>query len=272
MTIKTIVKPPLYAVMGNPITHSLSPTIHLLFASRTGLSLRYEKIRASEALFEQEVLEFFNDGGKGLNITLPFKERAFAMAHVQSARAKEAGAANTLWMQDGVLHADNTDGIGLIRDLNQHIHLANKTILLLGAGGAARSIIGALLQAKPLELILCNRTIAKAHLLQTQFPSIITCTFEALDKLTEPCDLIINATSASLANERLPLPETLITHHPVCYDLAYAKNNTTTFVQWAKTQGCEAFDGIGMLIEQAAEAFYIWHGIRPDTKNFNLTH
>ena len=254
---------PLYAVFGNPIAHSLSPIIHQQFALQTGVSLCYKKIEVPLLQFEDVVTDFFKQGGKGLNITLPFKERANAMAHVQSPRASTAGAANMLWMEGGSLHADNTDGVGLIRDLQQHaIPLTHKTILLLGAGGAARGIIGPLLQENPVSLTLANRTFEKAQALQQVFPTALIC---KLDELTHDYDLIINATSASFNDSDLLIPQVLFSNHPFCYDLAYGKNRTTPFVQKAKQLGCVAIDGTGMLIEQAAEAFFIWHGIRPNT-------
>ncbi len=254
--------------MGNPIAHSLSPEIHELFAEQTGVLLCYEKIEASVLRFEDKVADFFSQGGRGLNITLPFKERAYTMAQVKSARCQEAGAANTLWINRGILHADNTDGVGLLRDLSRHFHLANKTIVLIGAGGAARGIIGALLQENPAQLIISNRSIEKANALQQIFPTVITHRFE---ELTKSYDIIINATSASLDDKHLPLPKTILANHPFCYDLAYTGGGITPFVQWARSQGSEAIDGIGMLIEQAAESFFIWHGVMPDTSVINLS-
>lgn len=255
---------PKYAVMGHPIAHSLSPIIHQQFADQLGLLLQYDQIDVPVDRFERYVLDFFSQAeGKGLNITLPFKERAFAMAQIKSMRCLQAGAANTLWMADGKLHADNTDGVGLIRDLSRYIELKDKTIVLLGAGGAARGVIGELLKAHPARLILSNRTVEKAYALKSNFPDIQTCGFEAL---TEHYDLIINATSASLFVHALALPESILHNHPFCYDLAYSKDRMTPFVQWAKQHGSLAVDGLGMLIEQAAQAFLIWHGVMPDTK------
>lgn len=253
----------LYAVMGNPIAHSLSPLIHQEFAKQTGISLIYNKIEVSEALFEQSVIDFFNRSkGKGLNVTLPFKERAYMMAEIKSSRALQAGASNTLWMKNGKLHADNTDGVGLIRDLNHYTILTDKSIVLLGAGGAARGVIGELLNARPKQLVLSNRTMSKVYVLQKHFPQILACEFGSL---TGQYDIIINATSASLQNNAIPLPITVLENHPFCYDLAYSKNKITPFIQWVTSHGSQARDGIGMLIEQAAEAFFIWHGIMPDT-------
>ena len=258
-----------YAVIGNPIAHSLSPLIHELFAEQTGILLYYEKIEVSSSRFEDSVKDFFNQGGMGLNITLPFKERAYAMAQVKSTRCQRVGAANTLWMKNGVLHADTTDGVGLLRDLSRHIHLTNKTLVLFGAGGAARGVIDAILQKNPAQLILSNRTIEKAQALQQIFPSILIRRFE---ELTEVYDILINATSASLDDKHLPLPKKILVNHPFCYDLAYARDGLTPFVQWAQSQGACAIDGIGMLIEQAAESFYIWHGVMPDTSAISLAY
>ena len=253
---------PLYAVMGNPIAHSLSPVIHQQFAEQTSISLRYSKIEVPVALFEQYVIDFFNQPeGKGLNITLPFKERAFAMAQVKSPRCLQAGAANTLWMADGQLHADNTDGVGLIRDLSRYIDLTGKTIVLLGSGGAARGVIGALLNAHPARLIISNRTLDKAHALKTCFPAIHTCGFEAL---TEHYDVIINATSASLADDMPRLPAQCIAPGALAYEMMYGKI-TTPFMTFAVSAGARVEDGLGMLVEQAAESFFLWRGVRPET-------
>lgn len=248
--------------MGNPIAHSLSPFIHHCFAEQTGKQLHYEKMKVEEAFFEEQVVNFFSQGGKGLNITLPFKERAFAMAKTSTARCRQAKAANTLWMKEGQLQADNTDGVGLLRDLSRHIKLDAKRVLLLGAGGAARGVIGPLLAANIAQLVLANRTQAKATLLQTDFPQIKTT---SLSDLKDGYDLIINATSVSLTEKTLVLPPTILQSSPFCYDLAYHAKGLTPFVTWAQQQGCTAVDGLGMLVEQAAEAFFIWHGLRPNT-------
>lgn len=254
---------PQYAVMGNPVAHSLSPWIHQHFAEQTGLFLQYDKIEVPTPQFEEYVIEFFNQPErKGLNITLPFKVRAYAMAEIKTSRCIQAGASNTLWVENGQLHADNTDGVGLVHDLNRYVDLTNKTIVVLGAGGAARGVIGELLRARPARLILSNRTIDKAQALKARFPEIFSCGFEAL---TEQYDIIINATSASLQDKSLTLPETLLNNHPFCYDLTYSKKGLTPFVQWARSQGAQAVDGLGMLIEQAAEAFFIWHKVMPET-------
>lgn len=249
-----------YAVMGNPIAHSLSPTIHQNFATQTHITLQYEKLLIPIDQFEHEVIAFFKRGGKGLNITQPFKERAFLMAQVKTPRCEIAGSANTLWQVDSVLHADNTDGIGLIRDLNNYIELNEKRILLLGAGGAAKGVIGALFEANPKSITLSNRTYEKAKILQRRFPAL---KIVPLQKLTQSYDLIINATSSSLNQQNLPLPTNILSNRPFCYDLAYQENGLTPFLQWADYHACEVADGLGMLIQQAAEAFFIWHRVSP---------
>jgi len=257
-----------YAVMGNPVAHSLSPAIHQLFAKETGIKLVYDKIQIIDAQFEQQVQDFFNAGGLGLNITLPCKERAFAMSEEPTARCLQAKAANTLWMNGGKLQADNTDGIGLLRDLSRYTHLAGKRILLVGAGGAARGIIGPLLGANPAHLTIANRTPDKAHRLQKEFPQISSSGFIELDA---GYDVVINATASGHRHQPLALPEMVFTAHPFCYDLAYCTHDPTDFVALAQGHDCMAVDGFGMLVEQAAEAFYTWHGVRPDTASVLAT-
>ncbi|WP_454781327.1 shikimate dehydrogenase [Legionella sp. WA2022007384] len=252
-----------FAVMGNPIAHSLSPIIHQCFAKQLDVQLTYEKIKADDSSFEQQVSEFFTLGGKGLNVTLPFKQRAFAMAQQCSLRCTNAGAANTLWMEANQLHADNTDGVGIIRDLHRYISLYDKRVLILGAGGAARGIVYPLLEYHPAELIIANRTLAKAKDFQQAFPQT-KCL--SLNEVEGPFDLVINATSASLAGEFVALPTECMSAKPFCYDLSYKQNNITAFVQYARDFGCEAVDGLGMLVEQAAESFFIWHGMMPETE------
>jgi len=256
-------------VMGNPIAHSLSPRIHQFFAEQFGIKLKYEKILIDLPNFEQQVIDFFEQGGKGLNITLPCKERAFAMANRAYSRALIARSANTLWMQGGELNADNTDGVGLVRDLKRYIELSGKSILILGAGGATRGILGELLAENPLKLTIANRSFNKIEELQLEFPKISICLVCDLAKDIEKntYDLVINATSASLKGERLAIPETLMINKPFCYDLAYIKDSDTLFVTWAKSFKCEAHDGVGMLLEQAAESFFIWHNLRPNIEN-----
>lgn len=253
-----------FAVIGNPIEHSVSPLIHGYFAQQLGFSLLYEKIKGDEFGFEQQVLSFFKQGGCGLNVTLPFKPRAFALAAEPTLRCQLAGAANTLWMQENKLYADNTDGIGLVRDLSQIMELRGKRVLILGAGGAARGIIHPLLENQLSSLTLAARTLEKANRILSEFPQIKVVPF---NELKGTFDLIINATSASLDGQALVLPEMIMNQQPFCYDLAYDLRQDTAFVQYALSCSCQAMDGLGMLVEQAAEAFYIWHGVRPKTES-----
>lgn len=252
-----------FAVIGNPIAHSLSPVIHQAFAKQVNIQLTYEKIKADDPSFELLVSDFFAQDGKGLNITLPFKQRAFAMAQQSSFRCQQAGAANTLWMQANQLHADNTDGIGLIRDLSRYLSVNGKRVLILGAGGAARGIISPLLENRPAELIIANRTSAKAEEFQRAFPQTQCLGF---DEIEGQFDLVINATSASLVGEFVALPDECMSAKPFCYDLSYKQHSATAFVQYARESDCDAVDGLGMLVEQAAEAFFIWNGIMPETE------
>ena len=250
-----------YAVVGNPVAHSLSPVIHQYFAQQTNTNLTYEKIKAEEHSFEAQVTDFFIQGGKGLNITLPFKQRAFAMAQHHTARCQLAGAANTLWMKENQLHADNTDGIGFIRDVTRYLPLQGKRVLILGAGGATRGIIPPLLEQHLAKLVIANRTLTKAQELQHLFPQI-NCM--GLDKITDEFDLVIHATSATWSGESITLPDTCLLKKPLCYDLSYRQHEATAFVSDSQKAGCAAVDGLGMLVEQAAEAFFIWHGVMPE--------
>jgi shikimate dehydrogenase len=255
----------IFAVMGNPIEHSLSPKIHQLFAQQTGVDLIYKKILIDESHFESQVHEFFQQGGKGLNITLPCKQRAYNMSQKTTPRCQQAKAANTLWMQNDTLHADNTDGIGLLRDLTRYVNIEHTTILILGAGGAARGIIGPLLEGKPKQVTLANRNISTAEILKQDFAALQIYSLEALAKQPKRYDIIINATSASLDGFDLNLTSTILHKNSFCYDLAYNTHKDTPFVQWAKEQNVSTADGLGMLVEQAAEAYYIWHKLRPNS-------
>jgi shikimate dehydrogenase len=264
--------PPLdrYAVVGHPIDHSRSPLIHTLFARQTQQRLTYELIDAEPKDFETAVRGFAAAGGKGVNVTVPHKEAAFALVNERSEAATTAGAVNTISFVAGGLRGDNTDGIGLIRDLttNQHVTLAGRRILVLGAGGAARGIVGPLLASRPAELVIANRTKARADALVEQFKApagVSAVTFEELAKLT-PFDVLLNATSAGLKGERPPFPGSIVGPASVAYDLVYSMNDTP-FVAWARENGAaRALQGWGMLVEQAAEAFFIWRGVRPDTR------
>jgi shikimate dehydrogenase len=258
-----------YAVMGNPIAHSKSPQIHAQFAAQTEQRLRYDAILVASGDFKAAVSAFHADGGRGLNITVPFKQEAWALADVRTARAERAGAVNTLWW-DGQnrLHGDTTDGVGLVRDLrdNHGLALNNLRILLVGAGGAVRGVIEPLLAEQPAELIIANRTAHKAVELATLFEDLGPISgggFHALT--TDPFDLIINGTAAGLVGEVPPLPTAAVGAKTWAYDMMYA-TEPTAFVRWALEHGAhQACDGLGMLVEQAAEAFWIWRGIRPAT-------
>lgn len=251
-----------FAVVGNPIAHSLSPAIHQQFAAQLGIDLSYSKIKGDELHFEQQIDDFFAANGAGLNITLPFKLRAFAMAEQHSERCVRAGAANTLWLNGGKLMADNTDGVGLLRDLSQHTVIAQQHILILGAGGAARGIIQPLLNGNPASLTVANRSNDKMCEFKRDFPQIRWCT---LNELGCGYDVIINATSATQSLQQPLLPQKLIEHSLFCYDLSYQLHGHTPFIAAVHECGGRAIDGLGMLVEQAAEAFRLWHGLQPAT-------
>lgn len=252
-----------YAVMGCPVSHSLSPKIHQAFAGQTSIQLEYEKLEVPESQLVRQIQLFFDSGGKGLNITLPFKEKAYALAEVRTARCEQAKAANTLWMEKGRLCADNTDGVGLLRDLTRHVDLKAKKVLLLGAGGAARGVLGALLAASVETLTLTNRSMEKALVLQGDFPKIHCLPPLALE---DNYDVVIDATSAGTRKEAIIWPERILKTAGFCYDLSYQIPGETAFLCWAKQHDRQAIDGLGMLVEQAAESFFIWHGVFPHTE------
>ena len=261
--------PDRYGLVGHPVDHSRSPLIHTVFARQTNQHLTYELIDAEPPDFETAVRGFGAAGGKGLNVTVPHKEAAFALCKDSSAAARAAGAVNTISIVDGRLRGDNTDGAGFIRDItvNQQQALAGRRIIVLGAGGAARGIIGPLLAEQPAELTIANRTKQRAEQLVAQLQGAVLVGARAFSELGElaPFDVLINATSAGLKGETPPFPSTLVAPHSVCYDLVYAAGDTP-FVAWAKSNGAgRAIQGWGMLVEQAAESFLIWRGIRPDT-------
>lgn len=256
-----------YAVIGYPIHHSKSPRIHALFAEQTAQNLSYLAQEVRPENFTDAVTAFFTKGGKGLNCTLPLKELAWAFAEHKTPRAHAAKAVNTLILQeDGRILGDNTDGIGLVTDLtcNHGVNLHDKRLLILGAGGATRGILLPLLEAHPRCILIANRTVEKAQQLASEFEQIEACGFDALEN--QQFDVIINATSASLQGELPPLPEHLLAHNGICYDLAYS-NQPTAFVRWGLEQNAsKSVDGLGMLVEQAAEAFFLWRGVRPHTQ------
>jgi len=257
-----------YVVFGNPIAHSKSPLIHRLFAEQTGESLDYQTALAPLDRFTAFAKHFF-ETGRGANVTVPFKEEAYRMADQLTERGRRAGAVNTLARQaDGSLLGDNTDGAGLVRDLkvNYGVTLKDKRILLLGAGGAVRGALEPMLAEEPYVLVIANRTVEKAEQLAQAFIELGPVLPAGYDWLEEPFDIIINATSASLSGELPPISPSLIqAGETFCYDMMYAKE-PTAFCRWAtEHQAGQAVDGLGMLVEQAAEAFYLWRGVRPDS-------
>ena len=259
-----------FAVVGNPISHSLSPRIHQAFAEQTNISLSYEAIEIPEEEFVVSLRDLQQQGYKGLNITVPFKQKAAEICDRKSPRAEEAGAVNIIiFLGDGDIAGDNTDGVGLTRDLvnNHRALIKRRKILLLGAGGAVRGVLPSLLALSPTNLTLANRTVEKAEQLADHFKDIgeITpCAYEDLGR--DKFDLIINGTSAGLNQEVPPVPDQVLGANSCCYDMMYNIHEDTAFVEWANSRGASrACDGLGMLVEQAAESFYIWHRVRVDT-------
>jgi shikimate dehydrogenase len=258
-----------YAVVGHPVAHSRSPFIHARFAEQTHQAIAYGTIDATPAQFESAVREFFAAGGKGLNVTVPHKEAALRLVAELTPRAKAARAVNTLAIGgNGGLLGDNTDGAGLARDLlnNQRIAIAGRRLLLLGAGGAARGVLAPLLGLRPSALTIVNRNVQRADELVAMFADAGPLRAIGYEQLgAEAFDIVINATAASLAGELPPLPPRIVTAQSICYDMAYAREETP-FVHWALQRGvARAVDGLGMLVEQAAESFHLWRGVRPDT-------
>jgi len=255
--------PDRYAVVGNPIGHSKSPRIHTLFAAQTGQDITYEALLAPLDGFAAVVRDFIAAGGRGMNVTVPFKEEAFRLAHRLTERARTAGAVNTLSFARDEILGDNTDGAGLVRDItaNLGVAIAGRRVLLLGAGGAARGVILPLLAERPAVLTIANRTADKAYDLASKFPGTSGSGFAAL--AGQSFDLVINATSAGLANAELLLPAGLFAPGCLAYDMVYGKE--TRFLEQARAAGAMGTDGLGMLVEQAAEAFFVWRGIRPRT-------
>ncbi|WP_447739826.1 shikimate dehydrogenase [Pseudomonas laurentiana] len=257
-----------YAVIGRPINHTKSPLIHGLFAEASGQTLKYGAIEGMLDDFETQVLRFRRDGGLGMNITAPFKLRAFELADRRSERAQLARAANALKFEDGRIFAENFDGIGLLRDIEENLDepLRNTRVLMLGAGGAVRGALLPFLQAGPRELVIANRDMAKALTLRNELnhPRLRISRYEELEGLG--FDIVVNATSASLTGELPPLPHGVLAETRLAYELAYGKG-LTPFLRMAQAQGVARLaDGVGMLVEQAAEAFAWWRGIRPETR------
>jgi len=255
-----------YAVIGNPITHSLSPRIHAAFAAQTAQDIVYKTILGEAGAFPATVTQFRQAGGKGLNVTLPFKHEAFELATRHSERAQLAGAVNTLSFDDSEIAGDNTDGVGLLHDIAQNLNfdVRDKRVLLLGAGGASFGVVGPLLALPLQSLTIANRTVSKAVALRARFSAhanVDCCGYDALKG--RQFELVINATSAGLSGAMPALPDDVFAPGALAYDMVYGK--TTPFMQFAQARGARAADGLGMLVEQAAESFYIWRRVRPQT-------
>jgi shikimate dehydrogenase len=257
-----------YGVFGHPVGHSLSPFIHAMFARETGQDMSYRPYDVRPEEFATRVRVFFAEGGRGLNITLPHKIAAVEVADELTTRAAHAAAVNTLALQAQGIVGDNTDGVGLVRDLcdNLGVVIARRRLLILGAGGATRGVLAPLLNLGPAIVVIANRTAERAEALAAAFADLGITQGVGFDYIgNTPYDLVINATSASLSGEIPPIPPGAIGPRTVCYDLAYGRSSTA-FVQWAQRAGCaRALQGLGMLVEQAAESFLLWRGVRPDT-------
>ncbi|MET0498812.1 MAG: shikimate dehydrogenase [Steroidobacteraceae bacterium] len=258
-----------YAVIGYPVSHSWSPFIHGMFARQTEQALSYTRIEVKPENLAEDLDKFFDGGGRGLNVTVPHKQTVCLLTRYRTPRAEIAGAVNTIAAQSDGLLGDNTDGAGLVADLTRNLGFAleNTRILLLGAGGAARGVLGPLLGAGPEYLEIANRDGDRAIDLAQEFRTLGElhgCNFEGINK--RHFDLILNATSASLQDKVPPIPPLAIGPTTLCYDMAYGAGDTV-FTRWARTAGAgRAETGWGMLVEQAAEAFFLWRGVKPDTK------
>ncbi|MGZ9896739.1 shikimate dehydrogenase [Shewanella gaetbuli] len=262
-----------YAVFGNPIAQSKSPYIHGEFAKQTQQNMQYQSILAPVDQFKQTLQAFIAQGAKGANVTAPFKEQAFAMCDELSELAQLAGAVNTLsFTAEGKILGDNTDGVGLVNDLQTQLGaIKGKRVLLVGAGGAARGCILPLLQAQIAELVICNRTYSKAENLASIFKPYGNITATAIEGLNHSFDIVINSTSAGLAGGLISLPKEIINQHTACYDMTYSKD-VTVFNQWASSVGAnKVADGLGMLVGQAAKSFSIWRGVYPQTETIMRT-
>lgn len=260
----------LYAVFGNPVAHSRSPQIHALFAAQCGEAITYERVLAPLKDFPGAVRQFVRQGGRGFNVTLPFKEQAWRLARRRTARAEKAGAVNTVTVEhDGFLAGDNTDGAGLVRDITKNLGwpVRGQRVLVVGAGGAVRGVLSPLLAEQPRLLVVANRTAQKAVDLANLFSDEGAISGGGFDLLIDetPFDLVINGSSASIAGDVPAIPAHVIGQATRCYDMMYGRTETP-FNRWAREHGAGACaDGLGMLVEQAAEAFFVWRGKRPDT-------
>ncbi len=265
--------PDKYAVIGNPVEHSQSPAIHAEFARVTGQDISYGRILAPRDGFRAAILKFRDEGGNGLNVTLPFKHEAWHLAGTRHGFALAAGAVNTLALQGGEIVGHNTDGIGLVRDLtrNLRVPVRGKRVLLMGAGGASYGVMEPLLREQPGGLVVANRTLEKAialvghfeKLQQYALQGITARSYEAL--AGAQFDIVINATSAGLEDAMPPIPESVFAPGALAYDMVYAKR--TPFMKFAQERGARVSDGLGMLVEQAAESFFIWRGVYPETRS-----
>jgi len=265
-----------YVVIGNPVAHSRSPAIHAAFARQTGEAVQYDRLAAPLDGFADTVRQFFAEGGYGCNVTVPFKLEAYDLADRLTERAEAAGAVNTLWIEEGMIHGDNTDGIGLVRDIQDNLDtlIEGKRVLLLGAGGAAMGAMLPLIECRPSRIVVANRTASRASDMLEEFVEAADQYgvelwgggLDALDGLSEDeaVDVVINASSSSLHGEVPPVPEFLLGEGVLAYDMMYGAE-PTVFLQFAARCGARVSDGLGMLVEQAAEAFYIWRGVRPRT-------
>ena len=258
-----------YAVMGNPVAHSKSPKIHHAFAVQTGQTIHYQALFVEKDGFVEALAHFQRLGGKGLNVTLPFKGDAWQAADIKTGRAQKARSVNTIWFgEQGERHGDTTDGVGLVADLKNHgIEIKNRRVLILGAGGAVHGVLSSIIDEQPDSLVISNRTMERAVKLKDQFSEYSGMQAIPLEQLGgNVFDLVINGTSAGLYNQMPSLPDNILGTRSCCYDMAYGETETV-FVKWSRQHGARiALDGLGMLVEQAAESFYIWRGVRPDTK------
>lgn len=258
-----------YAVIGNPITHSKSPAIHAAFAKQTNQTMTYEATLAPLGGFSDTVAKLIAEGYQGVNVTVPFKLDAFELATELDALAQHAGAVNTLSFNQGVVHGYNTDGLGMVRDIEENLKtpLAGKRILLLGAGGAAQGVLYPLLDKAPSELVVANRTVEKAVAMIDKVSSdysMVGLAPSTYESLSQPFDVVINATSTGLNKTSLPIADIIFAESCLAYDMMYGRE--TPFMKQARANNASVADGLGMLVEQAAEAFTLWRGVRPNSK------
>ncbi|MGH8583567.1 MAG: shikimate dehydrogenase [Gammaproteobacteria bacterium] len=258
-----------YAVMGNPIDHSLSPKIHAAFAEQTGDRLSYRAILVEPGGFRRAVEDFFAQGGRGLNITIPFKQEAWGLSRIRRGDAERAGAVNTLYRDGhGRYCGETTDGIGFVRDftVNLAAPLRDRRVLVLGAGGAVRGVLGPLLRAGPKQVVIANRTLETARQLRQTSADLGAVAVSSFEALAGQCfDVVINGTASSLGGLLPPLPDHLLSEDGICYDMMY-RREPTPFIRWGRDHGARlSVDGLGMLVEQAAESFFLWRGVRPNT-------